>query len=358
MGAPASKGVRASETDEAELSRVVARVVAAVAPLPDAVSAQAESAVAPAAAELELEQQVRASRRRTRQELWSYYHDPTTAPTADVVHTSLDALANFGLPQRDLLKLMAAGITTAECLLSSTRQKLVQIKAIAMRSLRGNLDEALLLLPEEILIIVMSYCRARELAALCATCKGLCPLAAAELRGHRNGVSILSDANYAPIIHWIPRYSEQAGAVGSAPSVRIDLCGLYVKRPQQINGCNSYFLAGKPQVMLWKCDSQHWVVGLKDAHGQNSDSCFMEGNRDLLCGRQQWKLAQFQRTKHSWQFVPTSLRVLVTGDLLPPGRAKRAVNRYEDTILATWGITYQEAMELGIEIVDHVSPLD
>eukprot|EP00966_Prymnesium_polylepis_P036239 840427-Prymnesium_polylepis.2 len=127
----------------------------------------------------------------------------------------------------------------------------------------------------------------------------------------------------AGVWHGGPRREREA-AVKSLPL--IDLCGLYVKRPQLVNGCESYLLAGHPHIMLWRClcadGSWHWLVGCT---WWKFNACLMQGDQFLTSGLRNWQVATWNG---SWRFEPIAVRVFVSDGL--PGQAKRATNRYED----------------------------
>ena len=247
------------------------------------------------------------ARRRSRAELWEYYRNATRE-----------------LPTLTAMILAARATTHATpC---------------------GNVNAALLVLPADLLLVVLSYCCAKDLAALCGACKELNALAAAELRGHRDGVAILSDSMI--LMRWTPA-GVWHGRSSSLPL--FDLCGLYVKRPHLVNGYQSYRLAGNPHIMLWRRVSGHWVVGLKDFLGQEA-SCFMESPKcqTVPPGWNHWQVA---RWNGAWQFVPTAMRVPRGAR---PGHAMRAVNRFEDEQCTAaskrWHLrtvtTYAEAMRI------------
>jgi hypothetical protein len=180
------------------------------------------------------------------------------------------------------------------------------------------------------MVMVMSYCGASSLAALSAASKWLDVLAKVELQGHRDGIAILRWNDSLQPFGWDSMvWSWAPSTTNGVPSTRVDLCGLYVKRQYPINGCDSYFLAGHPLVMLWKTSSGPWIVGLKDARpyarGKDKDSCFMQGGRHLASGR--WKIARRQKSgqgRSSWQFVPAVMKVVGSG-----ASARTAVIRYK-----------------------------
>ena len=332
-----------------------------------------------------------AGRARSRDELWACYHAPSPMKfiTAWVSKlTPIEALSSFGMQRTDIINFRAAGVTMAALFLRATernlavlvtherlsaamtvikRQLYLRKLAVAMATTARErlaatqrhdpldpfhvLPNAFHVLPEELLQLVMSYCRTGPLAALSAACKWLRALTQAELRRHRDGVAIvLDDVQPAITWDWQSLQYDNLGAAAVMATGGAISCGLFVKRPSLINNYESYHLAGHPRVMLWKCSSAHWIVGLKDAHGANKDACYMQGDRDLVSGRCYWQVAQWD-PRQAWTFVGTFMQVVISNSG-ENQHAMRVVNRYNDARHPFLARRQANTVLLNVKVVD------